>query len=113
MFTFRGMTEDAERIKQRIRKVVGSRHAIHSGELQMRVGMDRRAVQMELDAMLERGEVERLRPIDYAGEDQDFIRANRPVASAVRSADRLVSQGVRDGREHVRLAGEVTAWLEN
>jgi hypothetical protein len=113
MFTFRGMTDNAERIKQRIRKVVGSRHAIHGGELQMRVGMDRRAVQLELDAMLERGEVERLRPIDYPGEDLDFFRVNRPVASAIGSADRRVSQGVRNGHEHVRLAGEVTAWLED
>jgi hypothetical protein len=52
MFTFRDGTEDGERLKQRIRRIVGSRHAMHIDELLMRLGMDRTAVQTELNAML-------------------------------------------------------------
>ena len=74
MFTFRGMPDDADRLNRRIRGMLGRRQVMNIGELRMRLGGDKGAVQAELEAMMERGEIERLRPIDYSGEDYDFFR---------------------------------------
>jgi len=111
MFTFREMTDDPERLKRRIRRILGSRHAMRVDELPMRLGMDKAAIQTELDAMMAHGEVERLRPIDYPGENHDFFRVNRPVGMTEKSDSRLLSQVAQNGQEHVRLAGEAMACL--
>jgi hypothetical protein len=104
MFTFRDGTEDGERLKQRIRRIVGSRHAMHIDELRMRLGMGRTAVQAELNAMLACGEIERLRPIAYPREDHDFFRVDGPATVVVGSGDRYISQVASDGYEDMRLA---------
>jgi hypothetical protein len=104
MFTFRDGTEDGERLKQRIRRIVGSRHAMHIDELRMRLGMGRTAVQAELNAMLACGEIERLRPIAYPREDHDFFRVDGPATVVVGSGDRYISQVANNAYEDMRLA---------
>lgn len=104
MFTFRDGTEDSEWSKRRIRRILGSRHAMHIDELSMRLGMDRTSVQSELEAMLARGEIERLRPIAYPREDHDFFRVDGPATVVVGSGDRYISQVANDGHEDMRLA---------
>ena len=106
MFTFRGATEDAERLARRIRRVLERRHAMHVGELHMRLGVDRAALGAELEAMMERGEVGRLRPIDYSGNDHDFFRLIEPVAVKAKDESRRLSRPLNERRETVRLAGE-------
>ena len=104
MFTFRDGNEEGERLKQRIRRILGSRHAMHIDELLMRLGIDRTSVQTELDAMMARGEIERLRPIAYPREDHDFFRVDGPPTVVVGSGDRYISQVVNDGHQDRRLA---------
>ena len=111
MFTFDEVTDDVEALARRVRSVLARRHAIHIGELCLRLGVDRTTVQAELEGMIARGEVERLRPVDCAGEDQDFFRVNRPAAMWVRFDDGALTRAAQDGREHVRLAGEAMACL--
>lgn len=101
MVAFLGVTADAERLARRIRRLLGSRPAVHLDELRMRLGMDKTAVQAALGALMERGEVERLRPIDCSREDHDFYRVNRPAPTCA----------VQKWREHVRLSGMSVAWL--
>lgn len=88
MFAFCGVTEDAERLARRIRRVLGRRHAMHIGELRMRLGLDGTSVQAVLEAMMARGEVERLRPMDCSREDHDFFRVNRPDIMSVQATAR-------------------------
>ncbi len=54
-----------------IRRMLEYRHAMHIGELCMSLGMNEECVRAELDRMIERGEVQRLRPVNYALDDQD------------------------------------------
>jgi hypothetical protein len=113
-FTFREVTEAAEDLACRIRAILGSRQAMKIGELRLRLGADDRTVRAELEAMMRRGEVERLRPIDYAREDCDFFRIHRPakVAAHPRSRER---SGIAHGfhPHHIFLAGEAMAcWAE-
>ncbi|MFO7534142.1 MAG: hypothetical protein R6X19_00400 [Kiritimatiellia bacterium] len=101
MVTFLGATEEVERLERRVRRLLGSRPAVHLDELRMRLGMDKTAIQAALEALIERGEVERLRPIDCNREDQDFFRVNRPAPTCA----------VQKWRDHVRLSGMSVAWL--
>ena len=105
MFTFCGVTEDAEQVARRIRRVLGRRHAMHIGELHMRLGMDRTSVQAALEAMMARGEVERLRPIDCSREDHDFFRVNRPVTMSVKATDRWTTHIAQTGPESLSAGG--------
>jgi hypothetical protein len=87
---------DMEWAPRRIRRMLENRQAMCIGELCQRLGMEEDNVRAELETMKARGEVERLRPVDYIWEDQDFFR--------LCGGDRN-----RDGREWVQLAGEATA----
>lgn len=111
MFTFRGAVEGRERLAQRIRRVLRDRHAMHIGELRIRLGTEATCVQAELEEMMERGEVERLRPLGCAREDWDFFRVNRPSPVPKETSDKWVLQAAQTGRDHVRLAGEAMACL--
>ena len=113
MFTFREVTDDAERLGCRIRGVLGRRRAMHVGELRMRLGVDRTSVHTVLEAMMARGEVERLRPIGYPQEDHDFFRLNGRSSVTAHSGARATDspQDLRDLQQHVRLAGEATVCL--
>jgi hypothetical protein len=111
MVTFLGATEEVERLERRVRKLLGSRPAVHLDELRMRLGTDKTAIQAALETLIQRGEVERLRPIDCNREDQDFYRVNRPVPMAVKVAGRWAERTAQSGREHVRLSGLAVAWL--
>ena len=81
MSTLSVLTEDAQRLTLRIRSLLGRRHAMHIGELRMRLGVDRISVQTGLEAMLARGEVERLRPVGCTQEEHDFFRVNGAVGT--------------------------------
>jgi len=87
MFTFRKMVDDAERIGRRVRRTLESRSAISIGELCLRLSMYSTAVvRAELEAMVSRGEVERLRPVGYALDNYDFFRlTGRPAVAVVRA----------------------------
>jgi predicted ArsR family transcriptional regulator len=78
MSTFRETTEETERMTQRLRRLLEKRHAMHIGEIVMRLGVEEGIVRAELEGMILRGEVERLRPIAYPGEDRDFFRLDQP-----------------------------------
>lgn len=113
MYSYLGLTDEIERLARRIRRVLGSRPAVHIDELRMRLALDKASLQAALEAMMSRGEVERLRPIDCAREDHDFYRTNRPVTMWVNvpkkgSADRGLNE-----REHIRLSGMAVAWLSD
>ena len=72
-----------------------TRDALCVGELAQRLGVAEGVVRDELDALVERGEVTRLRPWNFSGEDLDFFRL-----CARRGA------GESDAAACVRLAGE-------
>lgn len=111
MYTFLGVTDDVERLVRRIRRVLGSRPAVHIDELRMRLTVEKTTIQEALEAMMTRGEIERLRPIDCYREDHDFYRANRPVAMWVKRPERELAPTAQSGRDHVRLSGLAVAWL--
>ena len=111
MSTLSVLTEDAERLARQIKSVLEYRQAMNIGELSLRLGVDRTAVQTELEAMMARGEVERLRPIDYPREDHDFFRVNGHGGMTAKSDGRWFSQTVLDGQQHMRLAGKAMACL--
>ena len=111
MFMFRGAVESRERLARRIRRVLRDRNVMHIGELRMRLGTEATWVQAELEGMVDRGEVERLRPLGYAGEDWDFFRLSRPSTVPTEASDKGALQAVQTGQGHVRLAGEAMACL--
>jgi hypothetical protein len=111
MFTFHEETDGPEQVRVRIRRIRGSRHAMHIGELRMRLGADWATVQPALAAMMEHGEVERLRPVGYPREDYDFFRLNRRDAMAVVFEDRGASSAAREGMDRARLARGAMACL--
>jgi hypothetical protein len=76
--------DDVGRLARRIRRVLEARHAVHIQELRMLLGDPEDLVRAELSAMMMRGDIERLRPIAYSGEDRDFFRMSRPAARAVK-----------------------------
>ena len=97
-FAFRGEGHDAERVSLRIRRMLEARDALCVGELSQRLGVAEAVVRDELDGLIERGEVQRLRPWNFSGDDLDFFRlcARR-------------KPGAPDARTCVRLAGEAMA----
>lgn len=54
MFTFRVAPEDGKRLARRIRRLLQGRHAMHIGELRMRLGTDEASVQAEWEEMMGR-----------------------------------------------------------
>jgi len=111
MLTFRGAAEDSKRLARRILRMLRDRHAMHIVELRTRLGADGTFVQAELEELLESGEVERLRPFGYAGEDRDFYRVNRSSAVSQEPGRERVLQGVRHGRDNAGRTGETVACL--
>jgi hypothetical protein len=111
MYVFLGVTDDVERLTRRIRRVLGSRPAVHIDELRMRLAMDKASIQAALEAMMARGEIERLRPIDCSRDDHDFYRVNRPVTMWVKAPDRGGAHTANSGQENVRLSGLAVACL--
>jgi FeoC like transcriptional regulator len=62
----------------RIRSVLQTRNAIRLGELCRHLSAPSELVRAELARMVESGEVEIIRPVDYKGDDLDsywFVRA--------------------------------------
>lgn len=66
-----------ERIQRRVRRNLEHRHAMTLNELCIRLAMPRQRLRAEIDKMILRGEVERLRPIGMTGDDYDAYRLVR------------------------------------
>ncbi len=92
-----------------IRRLLERRHAVALNELCLWTGADKAVVRSQLESMVKRGDVERLRPIGYGSEDRDFYRPVRPVVRRPEDGRRRLSW--EDGRDHVRLAGLAMASL--
>lgn len=87
---------------------------MHIGELHMRLGVDHEVMWAELETMMARGEVVRLHPIDYPGEDHDFFRLSGQGSPRAAVAHGSGSRGLRKWRHHVRLAANSMAvWPTN
>ena len=84
---------------------------MHVGELRLRFGADWASVQPALAAMMEHGEVERLRPVDYPREDYDFFRLTRRDTTAVVFEDRGASSAAKEGPHRARLARKTMTCL--
>jgi predicted ArsR family transcriptional regulator len=74
-WSFKATMEPAERIQQRIRMLLESRSVIRFAELCERLCLDAGDVRPQLEAMRERGEVRRLRPVGWEGDELDVILA--------------------------------------
>ena len=97
--------QESEVIPQRIRRLLRERHAMHVGELGLRLGLSREALNVCLGSLLAAGEIERLRPMAYEAEDHDFYRLRGGRASAVLAPSRRVdSESVRLAREGMMCA---------
>lgn len=86
-FQFREDVWTEIRLMDRIRRLLEMRNAMHIGELCIRLGVSEDAVRDSLDAMHAQGEVERLRPVNYDGGDQDFFRLRHAPAASVELRD--------------------------
>ena len=71
-----------------IRRLLESRHAMHIGEISMQLGVAEDLVRDELEAMRARGEIERLRPVNYPFDDQDFFRLRGEEKAVVEACSR-------------------------
>ena len=111
MLDFNRMTDGAGQLQKRIHRILEHRSAMHVDELRMRLDVDGAVMRETLEAMLARGEVERLRPVACAREDHDFFRVNRPAPVAAPAEERHTAQAARDGRQRVQLAGVAMVWL--
>jgi hypothetical protein len=111
MFTFIDTTLDAERLQQRMRRVLKNRNAVKIDEFCALVGVTESELRKELDGMLEKGEIERLRPVGYARADDDFFRLVAPAAVALRADDGRTAKIVQEWFERMRLAGDGVACL--
>ena len=68
-----------ERTQRKIRQVLEICHGMRLPELMLRVGAPEALVRSHLEIMMRRGEIERLRPVDYAKDDNDFYALVRPL----------------------------------
>lgn len=64
-------------VEVRIRRLLAARHAMGADELGRVLDLDEGTVRARLDELLANGEVERLRPVAYGRDDQDFFRLLR------------------------------------
>ena len=94
--------QESEVIPQRIRRLLRERHAMHVGELGLRLGLSREALNVCLGSLLAAGEIERLRPMAYEAEDPVARREGlcRAGAQPPRGQRERAS---RPGRHDVRL----------
>ena len=65
--------KDLDMTMRRIRRLLEKRPAMHIGELACALGAEEDVLRAELDVMRVKGEVERLRPVGYTANDQDFF----------------------------------------
>jgi hypothetical protein len=113
MFTLRKECEGGDPLTEQIRSLLRSRHAMHLGELCVRLGVDEQTLRERLERMMSEGEVERLTPVDLPGQpraDWDFFRLFGPGPIG-ESRDRRRAR--RDGgiTDYARVAGEAMACL--
>ena len=92
--------------RRRIRRILETRHAMHIGELSQRLGLVEPQVRAELEGMMSRGEVERLRPLQYERDDQDFFRLCGLKLRTTIVAERWGHLRVCTRREYTRRTGE-------
>ena len=100
MIAFPDAMDQEARLRRRIRRALENRQAMHMSELSRVLGSAETALRGTVEAMMAQGEVERLRPLNYGGSDQDYFRLH------------TVSRYERPGsqcRRCVRQAREVIA----
>jgi hypothetical protein len=111
MFAFKGVSEDTEKLARQIRRLLQDRHAMHIGEMRIRLGVTEDVLHGQIEEMMACGEIERLRPMDYPWDDHDFFRLNIPITTVVWSDDRYSSQSTKDGQWNMQPAREAMACL--
>jgi hypothetical protein len=72
----------SEALQSRIRRCLGMRHCMSLGELRLRLGESEDIVRAELESMMLRGDVERIRPADYVRSDRDMYAVPKPEGHA-------------------------------
>ncbi len=76
-------------LRRRIFRVLERGPAVPIGELRLRLGVEDEVLRRELDGLAAGGEIERLRPVNDAGEEHDFYvlaAAGRTGRTSVSSA---------------------------
>ena len=106
MFTFRNTSDNGDRLARSLRRLLGRWNVRRINELSATLGEDPLTVQMCLEAMMAVGEVERLRPVDYPRDDQDFFRLRKQGPIATRRTEPSALQIERDAHRHVQWAAE-------
>ncbi len=109
MFTFRDPEREEGRFAARICAVLRGRHAMHVGELCLRLGVEEARLREHLEAMAAEGTVELLRPIGATSGEHDFFRLREPAPAApcCEPPGNALSVGAR--AEQVQWAGRALA----
>jgi hypothetical protein len=96
-------------LSRRIMRLLGGRHAMHIGELQMRLGVGAAAVRAVLGEMIGNGKIVMLRPINCNREDHDFFRLNRPPPSTARMGAQMTALRAGNAEAPADQAGRTLA----
>lgn len=75
---FREHIETGERLRRRIRRNLEARHCMRVHELCLRLGEPEDLVRAELETLMLRGEIERIRPVGYDRNDLDAYAIPKP-----------------------------------
>ena len=75
---FREEVDNGERLRRRIRRNLELRLCMRVDELCLRLGEPEDLVRAELETLMLRGEVERIRPVGYEKKDLDAYAVPRP-----------------------------------
>lgn len=75
---FREDVETGERLRRRIKRNLESRYCMRLDELCLRLGEPQDVVRAELETLMLRGEVDRIRPVGYEKSDLNVYAVPRP-----------------------------------
>lgn len=70
--------EKKDKLRKRILRNLTFRHCMSAAELLIRLGETEALIQAELEFMVLRGDIERLRPVGYVKNDLDAYAIPRP-----------------------------------
>ena len=76
---FREEIDSGERLRRRIRRNLETRHCMRMDELCVRLGEPEERVWAEVESLVLRGEVERIRPVGYEKNDLDAFAIPKPA----------------------------------
>jgi len=112
-FLFREDLEERH-LEQRIRRLLGIQRLVSFEEICRDAGAPARTVRTLLDAMIERREVERLRPLRYEKDDLDYFllrESQRPFGAP--AYNRRLFDGRRGWLDHIQLNLKPPAWARH